>query len=731
MLSLSSFNAGQPVQSKQRPLALKANGQTSKLKFGDSFQSQTVSQVQPVAATDDTKNQSKMQAAMATLQKLQEAQKKPMLDDQDQASLNQLRKLIGLPDNSLTPSVFSVQSYNTLSATDPKKRDELLSSAADMLRASLAATQSSSIQKRVGDQLLFIHNSQLAPFIKENYSANDLSQLFTSLQKMGVFDLKTHEESGLPYTTIATHNKAMNYQWNTDSIEIGKNMQRFLNPENYKRNLLANAAVMNTGRVQDALANVIQDPNWYRQSTDPMHGFPHIFDPDSIHPDPATGAPVVSIIGFDPNWHNQKRLESAALVLRALTENLKDGLVPNLQGQIKPWGFNQDFLKNPAQFQQVTNAIGNIAIYLSRINLDPATGRYDMKAPSASSWEEQPLKGGCTSDTGDAVLAFESLRDLLHNPQYNQNPGVQKVRQALQEHPYASAIPNLEQMNQMIDTGRQVIKERVIDPLSQGKSPRQSEARDADTSLTFLAASDYKFDPTNVNHDTQIRMGLLKAMENQLMRPNGMMRYGENLSPEGDRMFDSYLQLDSHLPEDVRQPLHTTVESELGLVPYNKNKLPSHDVTDKQGQLARQSGGSEKYTAQWGLGVSAGLQTLANTKINLLANMLQKPTPPTPEDQTTLTQVDKELTKYLNKNLALITGKDQNGQPPISSTGLPLPENKVMEAYEYVLDLNQKPTILAGAHPLTWGEAQLFDGMSKAIFAARMQEALLQNKREL
>jgi hypothetical protein len=694
------------------------------LKFGTTIESNDTASF---SAPDSKETAQKIQLATATIPLLEQAEKKPVLDNRDQTALTQLKKLLGFPESTPGPKAFSAEFYNTLSTGNPKKRQDLLSNLVATLKASLAATQSSPLFQKVGDQTLQIHNTQLQPFIKPSYTAPQLEQLFQVLHHMGVFDLKIHPENGLPYTTTATFNKAMNFQWNTDSMEIGKNLQRFVSPESYKQNLLDNAAVMNTQQVQNTVVHVIEDPNWYRKESDPMHGIPHIFDPASIHINPTTSAPIVSEIGFDPNWHNQKRLESSALVLHALVDNVKDGLIPDSKGAVKPWGFNQTFIQNPAQLKQVTNAITNISIYLSRINTNPSTQRYDMKAPSASSWEEQALAGGCTSDTGDTVLAFESLKDLLYNPQYNHNKGIQTVRQALKNNSYSVLIPTEKQMNQIIATGRKVIDERITTPLNQGKIPRQSEAREADTSLMFLAASDYKFDPKNVTRDTQIRLALVNAMEKELMQSNGMMRYGESRLPGGEKVFDSYLQLDNHVSEEIRQPLHTLLSSKLGLQPYRTDNLsPHHDVTDKLGQLTRQSGGSEQFSAQWGLGVSAGLQCLAAAKVNLLNTMLKNNKAPSKEELALLKQVDTQLNRYLNKNLALITGKDTKGNAPVSSTGLPLPENTVMEAYEYVLNLNQQPVMLPGAHPLTWGETQLFDGLVKSYDAAKLEEKLNQ-----
>lgn len=727
--SPSSPNAGQARIIQAAPLV------------GDAFQTISAKPVEPAALFNPTRFSPldiKVQTAGIVLSQLRQMPFKPMLDIKDQTALLQLKALLGLHTSLPTPyqdakhpvaqpqDIFSAGLYNTLATTDPQKRQELLSQLTNTLQASLAATTYNPIRKQIGNQMLTIHNRPLASDLKASYTAPELDRLFKKLENMGVFKLVSHPNIGLPYTTVATHNQAMNFLWTTDSMKIGGFMQRYLEPENFKKNLVANAAVMNTERVQSAVRNVTQNPDWYRRHPDPMHGIPHIFAPDSIKPDPMTGAPDVGQIRFDPNWFNQKRLESQALLLRALTRNFTEGLVPDAKGQVKPWGFNADFLKQPAQFQLVINAIGNLAAYLSKVNLDPTTGRYDMKAPSASSWEEQALSGGCTSDTGDTVLAFESLSDLLYNPAYDQNPGIQTVRQALKQHPHAADIPTPPQMAELIKAGRQVIRERVIDPLMQGRIPRQSEARDADTSLNFLAASDYRFDPTDIHNDARIRLALLKAMESRLLKENGMLRYGENISPSGNRLFDSYLQLDDHFPQAIRKPLHTLKRQKWSLQPYAPAG-PTHDATDEQGMLARQSGSAKQYSAQWGLGVSAALQSLASMKGDLVNYWLIRNHPPTPQEKTLLDQINTELNRYINLNLALIAGHDEADRPPISSTGLPLPkapENLVMEAYEFVQDLNGKPVMLPGAHPLTWGEAQLFDGLSKAVTAAQDEEKL-------
>jgi hypothetical protein len=212
-------------------LSQKIHMRKAGLKFGNSSESNDTISLN----TSDSKTLQKIQLANMTLPVLEQAEKKPFLDNQDQAALTQLKKLLGFPDSAPTPKVFSAQFYNTLSTGNPKKRQELLSNAVDTLKASLAATQTAPLLQKVGNQSLQIHNPQLLPFIKPSYTAPQLEQLFQVLHHMGVFDLKIHPENGLPYTTTATFNRAMNFQWNTDSMEIGKNLQRFLNPESYKK----------------------------------------------------------------------------------------------------------------------------------------------------------------------------------------------------------------------------------------------------------------------------------------------------------------------------------------------------------------------------------------------------------------------------------------------------------------------------------------------------------------
>src|SRR6478609_9596939 len=188
----------------------------------------------------DSRTLQKIQLANVTLPILEEAEKKPLLDNRDQAALTMVKKLLGFPDTVPVPKVFSAQFYNNLSTGNPKQKQDLLSNLVNTLKASLAATQNTPAIQKVGNETLQIHNTQLQPLVKPSYTASQLEQVFQALHHMGVFDLKIHPENGLPYTTTATFNKAMNFQWNTDSMEIGKNLQRFVNPESYKRNLLDN-----------------------------------------------------------------------------------------------------------------------------------------------------------------------------------------------------------------------------------------------------------------------------------------------------------------------------------------------------------------------------------------------------------------------------------------------------------------------------------------------------------
>jgi hypothetical protein len=320
------------------------------------------------------------------------------------------------------------------------------------------------------------------------------------------------------------------------------------------------------------------------------------------------------------------------------------------------------------QREQVRAAIDGLARYLIAVNTDPSSGEYDFAAPSASSWEETPLPGGMTWDNAATVLAMEKLRGLGF-----------------------VAEPTLEKF---IAAGRRVVAERV-----ERADPAQHPSRPADTSMLLLAASDYVFDLGDPVRDAQIRFQLVESMKAALLRDHGMLRYS-TFSLEGAELHDSYLNRDFWMPGVLR--------AALAGVGGSAQEYGAKDAGDLEAMIDRQVLSKPEYSAQWCLGLSAALQALARAKISALENGA-------PEEL--VRSIGVSLDDMINRNLAVISGPGA-----IKSTGYKAPAWKVFEAYEAVTALDGSVRFVPGAHPLSWGAAQLYDGLRSAARAAELEE---------
>jgi hypothetical protein len=318
---------------------------------------------------------------------------------------------------------------------------------------------------------------------------------------------------------------------------------------------------------------------------------------------------------------------------------------------------------------QVRDAVKRLAAYLIAVNTDPKSGEFDFAAPSASSWEETPLPGGMTWDTAATVIAMEKLR------------GLGFVEEALLE--------------KFIGAGRAKVALRV-------EESAQHPLRPADTSMLLLAASDYVFDRADPVADARARLRIVEQMKKELLREHGMLRYSTFTLPEGE-LHDSYLNRDFWMPT----PLRAELAQSDGAAP--SKEYGAKDCGDVSSMLDRQALSKPEYSAQWCLGLSASLQALARAKTTLLEHAQER----SPE---LLLEINGALDDMLNRNLAVLSAAGAT-----KSTGQPAPAWKVMEAYEAVTDLEGKIRFVPGAHPLSWGTAQLYDGLRRAIAAAELE----------
>lgn len=619
----------------------------------------------------------------------------------------------------------TVEIKNSLSMRElkdqPKNvRDRVLKRLASALSARIGATRYHTRTVQVGQNTYQVNTPWVQ--LQQAYSAQEIGVLLKKLEEKGVFRLHTHPATGL-IRTSETANEKMVRQWLTDGSKNGM-IQREKDPENWKKVVLVHAGVMNmeTGMPSatgsqylpgtlEAIEQAVQNPDWYRQDDEKnLRGIPHIFQPETVRFDPQTGAPVVSEIRLDNDWFNQKRLESEALILGDFIDTLRAGLIEQ-----KPWGFTPDFLDSGPAIELVQKAIVNLTRFFMAINTNPATGQLDFAAPSASSWEEKPFAGGMTSDIADTVVAFEKLKDLMFNPQYNTAP-IQRLRKELTQIPGGEALADPAILNRFIRAGRRQIDRRVVTPLKNGELPMQNPSRKPDTSLILLAASDYRFDPKDPIADATLRLGLLQSMKQELLGDYGMRRYNE-FSLEGETLHDSYLNDCYHMPPELRYALRGTGTT-------SKYDHASGDSSSIEALKDRQALSSPEHAAEWCLGVSATLQGLARAKTVILEHLISEGRKPAEAEKKLLKILNAELDEFTNRNLALIVAPMKAKTPVIRSDGSVCPENSVMECYEIVRDLNGRTKRVPGAHTLPWGASQLFDGLRRTERAHALEERL-------
>lgn len=543
-----------------------------------------------------------------------------------------------------------------------------------------------------------IYNPWFSP--TTDYNSHSLQDLLETLEKKKAFSFQYNHRTGLARTSD-TENDLMLRQWLTDSCMLGF-LQRNVAPNEWKKSMITSAAVYNTSDARKAINESTKNPNWYRQGG-VMNGVFHIYEPKSLVYDDM-GLITPEHVKLDSKWFNQKRLESQALLLSNLADTLQAGFKMEKEGGAKPWGFTPDEILETKNGKFVGQALVDMTRYIMAVNKDPDTGKYNFEAPSASSWEELPFPEGMTWDAATCVMALEKVRDLMHQP--DANKAITSLREKLLQLPGGNVLSNTEELNKCIEAGRSLIEHRVNIPLQYGDKPFQTPNRAADTSMLLLAASDYQFDPKSKLNDAETRIKLTQSMLNDLSGNHGVRRYNEFLL-KGDRLHDSYLNIDYHFPKEGAGYGSTDASTEEDLKNRQKSSSPTH-------------------AAEWGLGLSAGLQALGQAKLDLLTT-LSKATQNSPEEQKAkklLQDINPQITHLVNQICALIPGRTQANKPLMRADGTECKDNVFMEAYEVVRDNQGKPKRIPGAHTLPWHAAQSYDGLKKAIQAAKLEETL-------
>lgn len=643
----------------------------------------------------------------------------------------------------------------------------------------IAATRYSPWTQEVSGESFLVHNDLVT--LRSNWDAEALLELRNKLEAAGVFNQVVKDERfGVPLTSLTSTNPDMQRQWVTDSCMAGLT-QREAAPQYWARNLITNAGFQINNKNSEAVLKTLKDPRWYRDNG-AEYGVAHIFLPfprnsrsEGLRWDEVNEVPHLESLMEDPQWLNRKRLESQALISYWLTETLlagalyqKDTPLSRIYG--RKWGFCWQRM-SATQRQYVIRAIQLCMIYLLAVEWD-GTG-YDFEAPSVSSWEEAPIRGGCASDTGFMVDAAKSLRRLLFAEEFASDSDIREIRSALLSLDYLDLPARLGSapyadfrqrtvLDSYIEAGERKLDQMVMSPLSScPEEIRQFENRFADSSLALLAAYFETFSSSRFR-SAEIRFGIVCALERALMAKEshecyGMVRYGTYLEQSASTkeelvMFDSYLPLfsitrhilpgltDSWYREYVFKKAKNIAGKEhldmseqfLMLEATRLKQLGSNvpqsivrDTTDAVNMASRQENTLPEWSAQWSIAPTACIIALARAKLELLEETRNAEN--CSKSKALLSKVNEKLSFFINLcTSTVVQDRDSSGTPTrrADGTGLPKPYN-VMEAFQVCLDVCGNLRWLPGDHTLPWSSSQLNSGLRLAHQAASLEEKLV------
>lgn len=599
------------------------------------------------------------------------------LSKEDNIWLKDLNKYIGSksftmnnPDN--LSEVITVDSR--LTVDNLNKHENPVEILYNTLSAMVNATLYKPLKIKRGNVNLTVHDKQLAKYLKEDYSKEDLKRLRGYLNKNKVFNLPTDKNTGIINTcgSGASENFEMGARlWVTDTVR-NAHLQKRRDPNNWKRALNSLAEFYaKEEKDYNAFSRIIRNPELYREGA-PSDGVAHVFMPT---------------LERDGGWNNNKRLESIGLAMKAFCENITDGIVYN-----KRWGF-----KSAADVSEsMTNSIVNMSKYLESI-------RY-WDAPSAGNWEEIPMKGGLTWDTESVREGFVSLKNLLFNPEYNKNAEVLKIRNRLKD------AGSEQSLNNLIAQGENRIRKTYL-----AEAPG---IREADASLVFLTQSDVKLSD-NPLEDIMKHLEILDKLEKKLVRDNGMLRY-EPFTMKLDngtmaKSPDSYLNLNYFIAADKNGKVN--LEWKKGMESYGSKDASEADVFFSRAEFS-----VPNHEAQWFLvsDMSAGYGKIFEKMVNLIGD--KKPS----QEQTKLLKFIKaKQTEYLNRAISRKSPKNPQAVNQIKANGLLVPSHALAEAHQWVSTLNShgKPAMMQGTNaPLAWATSSSYNAlneMSKTVGLAQ------------
>lgn len=529
--------------------------------------------------------------------------------------------------------------------------------------------------------VLAIMNSGLAP----NECINNLYRL---ARKYGVFNLAL-DQYGLVVTSTAPENRNMHgNRWITDTL---RTLQLVKGACNRAHILLTLAKFYSTDREQASFLRVLETPDLYRDLSLPKEGVAHIFQVEE-------GSDGEMILTRDPQWGNNRRLESHGLALKAFCEFLL--------------GNNRGSPMDRKSLSYFARAIASLVLYFQAIDY--------TSAPSAGNWEEIPLPGGLTWDIESVRQGLDAFKKLMFGGKGSaivratiadiEEVGLELAHWMPDKQVATRILFDPQVVEGLIAKGAEKVRTRVA---LMAEAPGM---RKWDASLVFVGQSDLHFSldsnpVTRVIETSQAYLGMLDGLRHALVRPNGMIRYAPfRRMPWGpSELFDSYLSVNYSLGLDEEgyfNPLRTQL-----IAQYGSLDASDPEVFEARGQLSIKGREAEWFLVS---DLSLSYTRVARRLLNLMQSGVSRSDWEHRAMESLFAGALEAAFDNLLRGYARITSGRASEQGQVKANGELQPSWGLPEAYQWVRirradDSGFDDVCLPGENTtLAWAQASLY-----------------------
>ncbi len=209
------------------------------------------------------------------------------------------------------------------------KRENLVS-LRDSLKAVIEASNYNPKQFDLGGgKIISVHNEEVYSNLKPSYNKEQFEKLFNLCREKGTFKLKIDEATGFAKTNGSKKEESpdMNRCWVTDTVRSGV-IEKEQAPRMWKKALQKLAEFYNQPIERVSIQSIILSPEVYNKTPDVVVGVAHVFNIENNE------------FVRDDEWFNNERMESHGLALKALCDNILDGLAADKTGTTKEWGLS-------------------------------------------------------------------------------------------------------------------------------------------------------------------------------------------------------------------------------------------------------------------------------------------------------------------------------------------------------------------------------------------------------